>query len=127
MKQLARWWLAGLVTVGAFSAATWICGALILPALTDNLDIRWSIAGGAGVATAALAALWGHVFAIQPQEGPMNDKHAAPAAESGEHCEMRNEVGGDVHGPVFQGRDFSGPISFGTAGATDDAEPDEPG
>jgi hypothetical protein len=103
-----------------------MCGALILPALTADTGVRWSIAGGAGVAVAALAALWGHVYAVGPRPGAGHDKPAAPAASAREHQEVRNTIGGDVSGTVFQGRDFHGPISLGTAEPADFMDGREP-
>lgn len=50
MEQIVRWWVAVLVTVVAFSAATWICRALALPTVMKGPGIRWGMAAGLGVA-----------------------------------------------------------------------------
>ena len=79
--------------------------------------IRWVVAGALGVAVAALAALWGHSFAIeqQPETGPGGNPGAAPKATPTGSGNVHNKISdGTFHGPVIQGRDFSGPISVGT-------------
>src|SRR5215469_5221183 len=109
VKQLSRWFVATLVTVAAFSMATWACGILILLTLTRDPGVRWSISGGVGVAVSALAALWGHGFASQVRE----------AASLGEDHpkDVNNEISGGVQdGHVLQARDVHGPVSFGTPG-----------
>lgn len=105
MRIVSRWSVAVLVTIAAFAVATWICGTLVLT--LHDPAIRWGIAGAAGVAVAALAALWGHSYATaehrQPAEAP--GPVQTPAADS---AMTRNTIcGGTFHGPVLQGRDFS--------------------
>ncbi len=123
MTQVARWLLAGLVTVAAFATVTWLCGGLILPVFTLDPDLRWSIAGGAGVAVAALAALWGQGFATRSRDD-VGDDRPAPATEVPESGDVRNEIKGDVSGQVVQGRDFYGPLSFGAVEAPRAADGD---
>ena len=55
MKPLIRWLIAGLVTVAAFAVATLICGIVVLPTIMKDGGARWGVAGGLGVAVAALA------------------------------------------------------------------------
>src|SRR5690242_7275432 len=117
--------VAALVTIVAFAAATWICGALVLPALKmHDTAAVWGVAGGLGVAVAALAALWGHSYATaeprqaQPEPAPgspaaTNPGPASPAS-SGGTGETHNEIGGGTfQQPVVQGRDF-GTLTTGT-------------
>jgi hypothetical protein len=118
VELLVRWLVAGLVTVAAFAGATWICGALALPIVMKDGGVRWGIAGGLGVAVAALAALWGHSFATAERV-----EDAAPLASAGEPTTIvtgpgttRNEIsGGTFHGPVIQGRDISEPAIGGSS------------
>jgi hypothetical protein len=113
VNQMTRWCIAGLVTITAFAAVTWICGALALSVLSLDSGARWGIAASAGVAVAALAALWGHGFATGAEEGVEREAHAkAPATVSG-IPNVRNEIEGDVQGSALQGRDIYGPVTFG--------------
>jgi len=59
MRQTVRWWVAGLVVVAAFGAATWGSGVFVLPRAMKSEGDRWVVAAGLGVAVAALVALWG--------------------------------------------------------------------
>jgi len=99
-----RWAVAVLVTIAAFAVATWICGAFVLT--VHDGGVRWGIAGGLGVAVAALAALWGHSYATGSQEKPASpETRAGPSAAGG----TSNAIsGGTFHGPVIQGRDIDG-------------------
>jgi hypothetical protein len=101
-RPTLRWAAAVLVTIAAFAAATWICGAFVLP-MRDGV-VRWGIAGALGVAVAALAALWGHSYATaEHQEPAVEEAHAAPA-DAGR---TSNKIsGGTFHGLVIQGRDI---------------------
>ena len=63
MRRTIRWWVAGLMTVAAFGAATWVSGAFILPLVMKSNSDRWVVAAGLGVAVAALVALWGKSWA----------------------------------------------------------------
>jgi hypothetical protein len=118
VEPLVRWLVAGLVTVAAFAGATFICGALVLPTVMKDGGVRWGIAGGLGVAVAALAALWGCSFATV--EGA-KDAGALPSAGGPTTIvtgpgTTRNKIsGGTFHGPVIQGRDISGPAIGGTS------------
>jgi hypothetical protein len=82
--------------------------------------VRWGIAGGLGVAVAALAALWGHSYATSEHAQPAaEESHAAPA-DTGRTGNMIS--GGTFHGPVIQGRDIgtlnlTGPATAGHAQA----------
>jgi hypothetical protein len=115
VKQMTKWCIAGLVTITAFAVVTWICGSLALSPLSLDSGARWGIAASAGVAVAALAALWGHGFATRVQEGAEHEAYAkAPATASGTP-NVHNEIRGDVQGSVLQGRDIYGPVIFGAA------------
>jgi hypothetical protein len=100
-RPTLRWAVAVLVTITAFAAATWICGAFVLP--TRDGGVRWGIAGGLGVAVAALAALWGHSYATGEHEQPEHEE-AQPAA-TGKNSASFTISGGTFHGPVTQARD----------------------
>lgn len=91
-----------LVTIAAFAAATWVCGAFVLT-MRDG-GVRWSIGVGLGVAVAALAALWGHSYATAEHEKPAAEAACAAPADTGS---TNNKItGGTFHGPVMQGRDI---------------------
>lgn len=114
-----RWTVAAAVTIAAFAAATWISGAFVLPAMKmHDAAVRWGIAGGLGVAIAALAALWGHSYATaqpQPEQSPgsASPAPAGPAPSGVSEGETRNEIsGGTFQQSVLQGRDF-GTITTG--------------
>ncbi len=130
MTQVARWLLAGLVTLAAFAGVTWLFGGLVLLVFGLDADLRWSIAGGAGVATAALAALWGQGFATRSADdtGDVGRPPTTAGPENGgsvpDGGNVRNEIKGGVSGQVVQGRDFYGPLSFGSAEAPRDADGD---
>lgn len=102
-RPTLRWAVAVVVTIAAFAAATWICGAFVLP---RDGGVRWGIAGGLGVAVAALAALWGHSYATSEhkQEQPAAETVQAAPADTGR---TSNKISGGIfHGPVIQGRDI---------------------
>lgn len=96
-----RWVAAALVTIAAFAVATWICGAFVLQVRDGG--VRWGIAGGLGVAVAALAALWGHSYATGEHEQPEHEE-AKPAA-AGKGPASFTISGGTFHGPVTQAHD----------------------
>lgn len=110
MAQVVKWSVAALATVSAFSLATWICGAILLPIVMHDPDTRWGIASGVGVAAAALAALWGHAFATRPES-----EHRSPQVSASATMPepIKNVIAGDAHGPVIQARDLFGPVVFG--------------
>lgn len=114
MERISKWWLAGLATLAAFSATTWICGALVLAAFRIDSPTRWGIAGGAGVAVAALAALWGASFASRSEDKTGEQEPTRPTATAVECDGVHNVIKGDVvGGSVLQGRDFHGPVTLG--------------
>jgi hypothetical protein len=120
MKSIVRWWVASLVTIATFATGTWVSGALILPTFMKDSAIRWGVAGGFGVAVAALAALWGHSFAsaVQPGElAPRCDHGAGAKTVTTRSGSTHNEIrGGTFHRQVIQSRDFSQETSVsGTA------------
>lgn len=102
-RSALRWAVAALVTIAAFAGVTWICGAFVLP-MHDG-GVRWGIAGGLGVAVAALAALWGHTYATVGHELSETEKAQPTAAD-------KNPVGftisgGTFYAPVTQAHDVS--------------------
>jgi hypothetical protein len=103
-RPTLRWAVAVLVTIAAFAAATWVCGAFVLP-MHDG-GVRWGIAGGLGVAVAALAALWGHSYATAEHEHEHPDAQTAHAAPARAGRTGNKISGGTFHGPVIQGRDI---------------------
>lgn len=62
-RSRLRWWVAGVVTLAAFVATSWVSGALILARLLPSGDIRWPAALVIGAAAAAFAGLWGQSWA----------------------------------------------------------------
>jgi len=112
MRLIVRWLAAGLVTVTAFAGVTWLCGALVLANAIDDSAARWSVAGGLGVAVAALAALWGHSFAEGGKHSEGLSGSDAPGAgrqmDSGSGNTRNKISGGTFYGPVIQGRDHAG-------------------
>lgn len=112
-NHLVRWLVAGVVTVAAFAVTTWICGSLVLPVVMKDGVVRWGVAGALGVAVAALAALWGHSFAMAERSG--HPAHLSSAAEptttiTGPGTTRNKISSGTFQQPVIQGRDISGPV-----------------
>ena len=68
MSRAGKWLVAVVVTVAAFGASLWVCGALLLPLWLKSGADRWVVAAGLGVAVAALAALGCASWAGQPEE-----------------------------------------------------------
>jgi hypothetical protein len=100
MKRVLRWPTAVVVTVTAFAAATWICGAFVLT--MRDTGVRWGIAGSLGVAVAAIAALWGHAYATRGDHKPTPEQTSSAPAGIGA---TRNTIsGGTFHGTVIQSR-----------------------
>lgn len=120
-RPTVRWVVAVLVTIATFAAATWVCGAFVLP-MHDG-GVRWGIAGSLGVATAAVAALWGHSYASAEDHQPAAEEtHAAPAATG----RISNKIsGGTFHGPVVQGRDI-GTVNLADLATAERAQPQPP-
>lgn len=71
MRRTVRWWVAGLVVVAAFGAATWVSGVFVLPLVMKSEADRWVVAAGLGVAVAALVALWGQSWATRESAGEL--------------------------------------------------------
>jgi 4-amino-4-deoxy-L-arabinose transferase-like glycosyltransferase len=112
-----RWAVAVLVTIAAFAVATWVCGAFALPVRDGG--VRWGIAGGLGVAVAALAALWGHSYATAEDQQPAAEAVRAAPVGTGR---TRNKIsGGTFHGPVIQGRD-TGTLNLTGSAAAEHAQ-----
>ncbi len=107
MRTTLRWLVAVLVTITAFAVATLLCGALVLAHALRDPTVRWGIAGGLGVAVAALAALWGHSFAKgeQPAGATLgSDSPGTTGAAASGAGNTRNKIsGGTFLGPVIQG------------------------
>ena len=116
-----RWAVAVLVTVAVFAAATWVCGALVLT--MRDAGVKWGIAGGLGVAVAALAALWGHSYATADHEQSATD--AADILPASARKTSNKISGGTFHGPVIQARDV-GPLNFAGPAVSELAQPQSP-
>lgn len=63
VQVFIRWLVAFAAVLAAFAAGAWLAGAWLLPHVMKSGSDRWAVAGGVGVAVAALAALWGFRFA----------------------------------------------------------------
>jgi hypothetical protein len=113
VRRIVRWSVAGIVTIAVFAVVTWICGALALPHVMKDPGVRWGVAGALGVAVAALAALWGHSFAIGEQPARTNSRNdPGPASKTTGCGSTRNKISGGIfRGSVIQGRDISGSAS----------------
>ena len=96
MGRTVRWWLAGLVAIAAFGAATWVSGAFFLPLVMKSGSDRWVVAAGLGVALAALMALWGQSWATR--ESPAEPGTAAAGKRS-------ITAAGDINGIASTGDD----------------------
>jgi tetratricopeptide (TPR) repeat protein len=116
-----RWAVAVLVTIAAFAAATWICGAFALP-IRDGA-VRWVIAASLGLAVAALAALWGNSYATAERQQPAAEGEHADTAGTGNTYDTIS--GGAFHGPVTQAREIDALDLTGwpTAGGTQTPPP----
>jgi hypothetical protein len=114
MPSALRWGLAVLVTVIAFTMATWICGTFVLT-MRDS-PTRWGIAGGLGVAVAALAGLWGQTYATAEHGDHHRTQSPTPCTPVADSTTNNTISGGTFHGPVTQGRDIEviGLIDSGT-------------
>jgi hypothetical protein len=113
--------VAVLVTIAAFTVATWVAGAFVLP-MHDG-GVRWGIAGGLGVAVAALAALWGHSYASTEHEEPATQTAYTASPNAGR---TSNRIsGGTFYGPVIQGRSVSG-LDLGNSAATEHLQTPSP-
>jgi hypothetical protein len=126
-----RWTIAVTVTIAAFAAVTWICGALVLT--IHDASVKWGIAGGLGVAVAALAALWGHSYATgeSPHAEPQTESEPGGAAGPNSTATpdgggtIRNTIrGGNFWQTVIQGRDFG---SVAVSKRESGAQPPRPG
>ncbi|WP_328558430.1 MULTISPECIES: hypothetical protein [unclassified Streptomyces] len=99
MRDVSRWWLAGLVTVLVFAAVTWIFADLLAPLWVSHDEgacLAWGL--GAGTAAAALAALWGQGYATAPVA-----RHEHPEAERGTRRRLTAHGGQGVAGSAVGG------------------------
>jgi hypothetical protein len=96
MWRTVKWWVAGLMAVAAFGAATWLSGAFILPFVMESNSDRWVVAAGLGVALAAPVALWGQSWATRES-----------AAEPGAATAGKRSItaAGDISGIASTGDD----------------------
>lgn len=116
MDRRLRWVVAWTVTLLVCIAITWVAGALVLSRVMGPSDARWVVASGFGVAAAALAALWGHRFAIRETEAESRGK-SVTASGNGSIA-----IGGDLLGRAStRGHDIS--AGNATAAGSDDAVP----
>src|ERR1700683_1377100 len=91
VSRSIRWLVAVVVTVAAFGASLWVCGALLLPLWLKSGADRWVVAAGLGVAVAALGASW-----AEQSKATASDSSSAPGK-----------------GSISAGRDISGIASTG--------------
>jgi hypothetical protein len=64
MRQSVRWAVAGLLVLAFFAVVTWVIGVVLLPHWRAlSAADRWVVATAAGLAVAALPALWGKEWA----------------------------------------------------------------
>ena len=92
MRSWVRWSVALGVTVAAFAVPTWLCGAFILSPVLKDSGTRWGLAGGVGVAVAALAALWGHGFSTDEPEDPHSEPAKAPSGDSAQAAQSQSSA-----------------------------------
>jgi len=77
MPIIVRWLVAAAVTVAVLGISIWLAGAYVVPLWVKSDADRWAIASSAGVALAAVAALWGAAFA--QRENNASESTAAAA------------------------------------------------
>ena len=77
MGQAGRWMVAGLATMAAFAAATWVTGVFLFTRLLPSPGTRWPVAVTIGAAVAAFIALWGQSWATE-SSGQVSAKKLAP-------------------------------------------------
>lgn len=99
MGRNLRWAVAGLVTAAAFVVPAWLCGAVVLPSLLKDAEIRWALAAALGAVLAPLAAVWGHAFATR---GEGTTGLAGPSVQATEGGAVA--IGGNNQGSIFTGR-----------------------
>ncbi|MFD8643918.1 hypothetical protein ACFV14_26890 [Streptomyces zaomyceticus] len=95
MGRFGRWAVAVLVTVASFAVPTWLGGALVLPSVLKDAEIRWAVASALGTAVAALVGMWGYRFATRERQNP------GPAVQA--TGERGVAIGGHNSGPVTTG------------------------
>jgi hypothetical protein len=83
VSKVLRWFVAGVLTVAAFTVGTWVAGAIVLPHLVADHADRWVIAVGCGAAVTALAAMWGYRYATaEAADAPKTDRPTGPTASA---------------------------------------------
>lgn len=124
--QPARWTVGGLVTVAAICAATWICGALILPIVMKSHSNQWSVARLIAAFTGIVALFsyrWGFATARRSaDESPRKITIARPGAKVTVAPRQRIAVTGSP-GAVAVGEDQRNVFSPGDGDSTGHAEP----
>jgi hypothetical protein len=101
MRLVARWGVATAGSVASFALAWWVCQEQI------RLDEGVSL----GIAGAVLAVL----LAIAAWWAPRGADSGGPVPATPKPGDVSNTIsGGTQHGPVLQGRDFTG-LTFGAA------------
>ena len=74
--------IAALVVMASFGLATWVVGVLVMPPVTHDPTVRWAVAPSAGVAAAALAALWAYDYAKRKEESMQAETRNGPESGS---------------------------------------------
>lgn len=75
--------IAVLAVMASFGLATWAVGVLVMPPITHDPIVRWAVAPSAGVAAAALTALWAYDYAKRREESAHTDTENRPGGGFG--------------------------------------------
>ena len=78
--------IAALVVMASFGLATWVVGVLVMPPVTHDPTVRWAVAPSAGVAAAALAALWAYDYAKRKEESMQAETRSGPGERFRVRC-----------------------------------------
>jgi hypothetical protein len=111
IRLVARWGVAVVVSAAGFALAWWVCGTLI--GLDEGASL--GIAGAVLAVLVAVAAWWAPRGA---ESGTADDSGGRPPVQQADPARdklgnVTNTIsGGAQHGPVLQGRDFTG-LTFG--------------
>jgi hypothetical protein len=124
----ARWLTAGLAVAAAFAIPTLLCGAFILADALKDPAVRWTVACSAGVALAALAALWGNSFAADGHsENKPGSGATEPARSDDVNTRAKSSNQNKIENGIFFGSVFQGNRIFvGEPGKETPAEPGQP-
>ena len=133
MRLVARWGAAVAVSAAGFALAWWVCQGLI----GADEGVSLAIAGAVLAILLAVAAWWapqgadsGGTSGGGPEQPPpavdKTGNATTPSAEDRSGNVTNTISGGTQHGPVLQGRDFTG-LTFGSSPAPPASPPEDPG